>query len=98
MIFSEKYDRVITGVISGVLVPLITGLLIYLFSAGNQSLGEYLSRIRESSIVTHSITLCVFPNVIIFLVFNRFDMLKACRGVLAVTIMWAVIVFAVKIF
>jgi hypothetical protein len=38
----------------------------------------------------------VFPNIIIFLIFNRLDMLRAARGVLAVTIIWAVIVFGVK--
>ena len=54
-------------------------------------------RIADSNIITHSITLCVFPNIIIFLLFNQFDMLKATRGVLAITIVWAVIVFAVKI-
>jgi preprotein translocase subunit SecE len=30
------------------------------------------------------------------MIFNRFDMLRATRGVLAMTIIWAVIVFGVK--
>jgi len=71
-------------------------LAIYIFTSGHQSLHSYLIRIADSNIVTHSITLCVFPNIIIFLIFNRFDMLKATRGVLAMTIVWAVIVFGVK--
>jgi hypothetical protein len=91
-----KYDRIITGIISGILIPPITGLIIYLFSADGLSLSSYLSHISETNIVTHSITLCVFPNVIIFLIYNRFDMLRACRGVLAITIAWAVVVFGVK--
>jgi hypothetical protein len=92
-----KYDSIITGIISGILIPLITGLIIFLFSADGLSLSSYLSQISETNIVTHSITLCVFPNVIIFLIYNRFDMLRACRGVLAITIVWAVVVFGVKI-
>ena len=91
-----KYDSIITGIISGILIPPVTGLIIYLFSADGLSLSSYLSQISETNIVTHSITLCVFPNVIIFLIFNRFDMLRACRGVLAITIAWAVVVFGVK--
>ncbi len=98
MKFSEKFDKVLTGVIAGFVLPFIVGTIIFTFSSGNLSLHSYLIRIADSNIVTHSITLCVFPNLVIFLLFNQFDMLKATRGVLAVTIMWAVIVFAVKIF
>ena len=92
----EKLDTLLTGLISGLIFPFLVGILIYIFSSGHQSLHTYLTRLADSNIVTHSITLCVFPNIIIFLLFNQFDMLKATRGVLAITIVWAVIVFAVK--
>jgi hypothetical protein len=97
MKFSEKFDKVLTGVIAGFVLPFIIGSIIFMFTSGNQSLHTYLLRIADSNIITHSITLCVFPNVVIFLLFNQFDMLRATRGVLAITIVWAVIVFAVKI-
>ena len=98
MKFSEKFDKVLTGVIAGFVLPFIIGTIIFMFSSGNQSLHSYLIRIADSNIITHSITLCVFPNIIIFLLFNQFDMLRATRGVLAIPIVWAVFVFAVKIF
>lgn len=98
MKFSDRYDRVLTGVVSGLLLPFIVGITIFLFTSGHQSLGSYLARIAETNIVTHSVTICVFPNIIIFLLFNRFDMLRATRGVLAITIVWAVLVFGLKIF
>jgi len=97
MKFHEKYDKVITGLISGFVLPFIVGTIIWLATSGHQSLHSFLSRIADSKIITHSITLCVFPNIIIFLIFNRFDMLRATRGVLAITIIWAVLVFVVKI-
>lgn len=96
MIIPEKYDKVLTGIISGLFLPLIVGLCIYLFSPTHLSIHSYLTRIAETNIVTHAITLCVFPNIFIFLIFNRFDMLRASRGVLAMTIVWAVVVFGVK--
>jgi hypothetical protein len=92
----EKYDKIITGLISGLIFPFIIGLIIYFFSSNHQSVSAYLGRIVDSHIITHSITLCVFPNIIIFLLFNQFDMLKATRGVLAITIVWAIVVFGVK--
>jgi hypothetical protein len=96
MKFNEKFDTVVTGVLSGLLLPFIIGLITFTVSSGQQSLHTYLTRIADSNIITHSITLCVFPNILIFLIFNQFDMLKATRGVLAITIVWAVIVFGVK--
>ncbi|MBA4321658.1 MAG: hypothetical protein C0408_02455 [Odoribacter sp.] len=98
MKFTEKYDNLIFGLISGVLLPALVGLIIFAFTAHGRSLISYLERIAYGNIVTHAITLCVFPNVIIFLLFNRFDMLRAARGVLAITIVWASIVFGIKIF
>lgn len=97
MRFAEKFDNFITGFFSGILLPVLVGVLIYLFSPGSLSVKEYIARIVETNIVTHSISICVFSNIIIFLIFNRFDMLKAAKGVLAITIVWAVIVFAIKI-
>jgi hypothetical protein len=93
---AEKYDKIIIGVITGFLLPFIIGLIFYLFSHGNRSLSEYISRIIYADIITHAITLCVFPNIILFLIFNRLDMLRTSRGVLGITFFWAVIVFGVK--
>ena len=96
MTIPEKFDRVVTGLLSGVLFPVLVGLIIFLFSSGGMTLSLYIARIAETKIITHSITLCVFPNIFIFLIFNRFDMLRAARGMLAITFVWAVIVFGVK--
>jgi len=96
MRLAEQYDKFLTGFVSGVLLPLLAGFIIYLFTPGHLSLQSYLARIAESDIITHSISICVFSNIVIFLIFNRFDMLRASRGVLAITIVWAVIVFGIK--
>jgi hypothetical protein len=96
MINYYRFDKVITGVLSGLILPFIVGFLIYVFSAGDMTIREFLSKLSDSNVVTHSISLCVFPNVLVFLGFNWLDMLKACKGVLAITIIWAFIVFGVK--
>lgn len=96
MITAGKYDKISIGVATGFLFPLVIGLLVYVFSAGDRSIAEYIHRIVRANILTHSISLCVFPNIFLFLFFNRLDMLHAARGVLGVTIFWALVVFAVK--
>jgi hypothetical protein len=98
MKLTEKFDNLPAGLVSGLILPFVTGLIIYFFTSGPQSIHQYIMRIAESNIITHAITLCVFPNLVIFLVFNRYDMLRANRGVLAITIVWAVIVFSIKLF
>jgi hypothetical protein len=97
MTFSEKYDKLATGIISGLLLPFITALVFFLFAKGDPGLKQWIERIFAADVVTHMISLSVFPNLVIFLLFNYFDMLKATRGVLGITIVWAILVFAVKI-
>ena len=96
MKFAEKYDTVLAGIISGLVLPFIVGTIIYFSSSNHLSLHSYLLKIWETRIVTHAISLCVFPNILIFLIYNRLDMLKAARGVLGVTIGWAVMVFVIR--
>lgn len=98
MTISEKYDKVVIGVISGFILPLITAFIIFLFAKGDPTLKEWMARIAEANIITHIITLSVFTNIAIFLLFNYFDMLKAAKGVLGITIVWALLVFGIKIF
>ena len=96
MKFAEKYDKVAVGLLGGFILPLVTAFIIFLFADGNQSLIDWMRKIAEANIITHIITLSVFTNIAIFLIFNYFDMLKASRGVLGITIAWAVIVFCIK--
>jgi hypothetical protein len=94
----EKLDKVAIGVITGFFLPLVTVLIFYLFSSEKGGIVYYFKRIIEADILTHVISLCVLPNLIVFLILNRLDMLRATRGVLGITIFWAAVVFAVKFF
>jgi hypothetical protein len=96
MTFQEKFDKTITGISAGLLLPVITALIVFLFSKGDPPLAAWLSRVSQANITTHIVSLCVFPNLFIFLIFNHFDMLRALRGVLVITIAWAVLVFCIK--
>ena len=97
MTFAEKYDKIATGIISGLLLPLIISLFMFLFAKGDPTINLWLERVKIAGVATHIISLCVFPNVLVFLLFNHFDMLRASRGVLGVTILWTFLVFIVKI-
>ena len=96
MIESGKYDKTAFGALAGFVLPLIVFFFFYIFSERGLSFTGYFSKIINADILTHIISLCVFPNIILFLLFNRMDMLKATRGVLGITIFWAVLMFSVK--
>jgi len=96
MIRIEKFDKFYIGAVAGFVIPLIIGLCVYFFSTGDKTLAEYINRIVFADILSHIISLCVFPNIFLFLIFNRLDMLRATKGVLGITIFWAILVFAVK--
>ncbi len=93
----EKLDKIITGIICGTILPLIVALIVFLFARGNPPFGLWIERITQANVATHIVSLSVFPNLFVFLIFNYFDMLKASKGVLAVTIVWVVIVFCIKL-
>jgi len=97
MTFTGKFDKLSTGMLSGLLLPFLIAITMFLFAKGDPSLKEWIGKIIAADIVSKIITLCVFPNVLIFLLFNHFDMLRASRGVLGITIAWAVIVFGNKL-
>ena len=93
---AEKYDKGYLGAVAGFVVPILVSMIIWGFSSGDNTLSEQIRRIVNADIVTHIISLCVFPNIFLFLLLIRLDMLHATRGVLGITIFWAVLVFAVK--
>jgi len=98
MKLNEKYDKTIAGVVSGIILPLVAFTVFYLATADGLSPEKYFKRISDLGNITQIMSVSVFSNIIIFLIFNRFDMLRASRGVLGVTIIWAFVVFGIKLF
>ncbi|HSO77709.1 MAG TPA: hypothetical protein VLQ76_04020 [Bacteroidales bacterium] len=97
MRFTKRYDNALTGVISGLIVPLIGFAIFYFVTAKGLSAGQYLKRVEEAGNITHIMSASVFLNIFIFLVYNKLDMLRALRGVLGVTLVWAFVVFGIKL-
>lgn len=90
-------DRFSTGAISGLLLPVLVFVLAYFILGKDKNFSSYISRIVNKDVITHFISLCVFPNVFAFLIFSRFDKLYSSRGVLGITIIWAFVVFIIKL-
>jgi len=87
----------ITGVIGGLLLPALSWIIFYMFTSNGLSVVEYYKHTLLIGNVTQIISVCVFTNIIIFLIFNKLDMLESSKGVLGITILWALLVFGIKL-
>lgn len=98
MWFRHKFNNAISGVAAGLVIPVIAFLVFFLLTRHGLSLADYVRKIIEIGNITEIMSVSVFANIIIFLVFNRLDMLRASKGVLGITIAWAFTVFGIKLF
>ena len=90
-------DRFSTGALTGLVLPVFVFVLAYFILGKDKNFSSYVSRIVNKDVITHFMSLCVFPNVFAFLLFNRFNKLFSSRGVLGITIIWAFVVFIIKL-
>jgi hypothetical protein len=98
MWFRERFNNILTGVISGFILPVLAFIVFFLFTRHGMSMEQYIKHMEAADNVTEIMSVSVFTNIIIFLLFNRFDMLRSSKGVLGITIIWAFAVFAIKLF
>ena len=98
MWFRERFNNALTGVISGLTLPALAFLVFFLITRHGSSLEQYFKHMEAADNVTEIMSVAVFTNIISFLLFNHFDMLRASKGVLGITIIWAFVVFGVKLF
>ncbi len=94
----EKLDRVWFGFLTGILLPFLIAFSAFILSKGAPNLKAWLIRMEIADIYIQTISSCVFPNILLFMLFNRLDMLRSCKGVLISTICWLLLVFGLKIF
>jgi hypothetical protein len=79
------------------LIPVFIMSLFFIWKSGGMSVAAFVERLIMTGALTSSISVSVFANVFAFLLFNRLDMLKASKGILGMTIIWAVVVFIIKL-
>jgi len=91
-------DTTVAGTLFGIIVPIIAFFIIYFVLSGSQTLNEYLQRLIDRNIQGHFISISVIPNLLIFFIFIWLNKIKAARGVLLSTFLWAFLILAIKLF
>ena len=91
-------DTTVLGTLFGIFVPIITFFVIYIVLSDSQTLNDYLQRLIERNIQGHFISISVIPNLLIFFIFIWLYKMKAARGVLLSTFLWAFVILAIRLF
>lgn len=93
----KKNDKMGVGFIMGILLPFFIFIMIYLVRYPDVPLFEYLASLWQFQALLKILSLCVIPNLLVFLLYIRRKMDFAAKGVLAATFIYALIVLASKI-
>ena len=80
----------------GVLLPLLVMLLFYLFKFSDYPLQHFREQLFEMKLISKYMSICVYPNLLLFFIFIWKDRLLSARGVLLATILLAIGVFIIK--
>jgi len=92
----SKFNNVWLGAVLGLMVPALTVFLAYKMRFGKYDLNEFLTVLIENKILSSLLSLCVIPNLLVFLVFIWLNFLYSARGVLLSTFIVGFIIVGVK--
>ncbi len=90
------YDNLWTGLILGILLPIITIFVIWLFNSEG-SLVNYLKGFYRLNSFTGLISLSAIPNLLLFFVFIWTNKYRSARGVIFATLVVALIMLMFKV-
>ena len=92
-----KCNKVLFGLLLGLLVPLLTSYLLYAFAYhGSYGYGEFLKGLMHTNNLSRLMAVCALPNLIIFFLAINFQKLLAARGVVTATLILGILVVIFK--
>jgi hypothetical protein len=93
---SKRYNNIRVGLVLGIVAPIIGFFVVYLVGFRGMSFTEYLEMLSYRNKLSSIISLSAIPNLLLFFIFIWLDYLYSARGVLASTILFALIVVVTK--
>ena len=90
------YNKLLTGLVLGIVIPSICVMLFYLVRHPAKSFYEFLVLVTQMNVMSPILSLCALPNLGIFYLFLNKEWWYSARGVILATLLWAVLVFLVK--
>lgn len=95
---NNRFDNVGIGVLIGSILPVIVFVVVYFLGNREVSIIEYTASLQKLNVLIKLGSLCVFVNSGAFMGFIQLKMEKTARGILAATIVYALVVLVSKAF
>lgn len=92
-----RFDQILIGLLIGLILPVIIFFITYKVKYDDLEFMVYLQQIWQMKILLKILSLCVFPNLGVFLLFLRIKYERAARGVVMATFMYAFLVLIAKL-
>ena len=90
------FNNMYLGLLAGLLVPVLVMAIFYLIAFDFLSPGDFLQSLISKKKLSSVISLGVIPNLLVFFIFIRLNYLYSARGVLAATLVFALIIVITK--
>lgn len=94
----NKFDVLGFGLLSGMVLPLVIFMAIYLVGENSVVFSVYLKSLWQLNALLKVGSLCVLGNLAVFWIFLSMKYEKAARGVLGATLLYAFVVLISKAF
>jgi hypothetical protein len=92
---ATKYDQLVVGLISGILVPVITFFIAWMVIS-DIDFGTYFRQFHQLNMLSSLISLNALPNLLLFFIFIWLNMYRAARGVIFATFLLAFLMLIIK--
>ena len=93
----KKYDTVVTGIISGIILPVIVYFILYYSKIQDVRFTLFSHHLVIGNIIPVIISHCVLPNLILFFIFNGLNWMNSAKGLLGTTVAMTMGIFAIKL-
>ncbi len=96
----KKFNQPYVGLIIGILLPLISFLIYFLYMLSKNpelKLFEFIEALIINDAFTAAITICVLPNMILFFAWKKMDYWYAIKGLIISVVVYTALVILTKI-
>ncbi|MGM0529804.1 MAG: hypothetical protein ACQER7_00455 [Bacteroidota bacterium] len=96
MTSKKSWDSLKLGILLGIGWPLIVMILFYIVKFANYPLDIFFDQLLELKLFSKFISVCVYPNLLLFFIFIWINRLYSARGVVLATLLLGFLVVILK--
>ena len=91
----KRFDSLLSGLIPGIILPLVALLLIWMVQYEGD-LFDFLKKFQHQKVLSKVLSLAALPNLLLFFVFIWTDRTFSARGVIFATLVLAFVMLVLK--